>query len=187
MSCRSRAGFTFLELILVTALMAFAMLMAAVRMDYIVPKYRLRGATREVGALMKLAKSRAVSTGRDVFVEYDLPNGKYWVLAPFEKEEDQEKSEEELPPAQRQYEYQKVFERELPVGVSFVDVIILRDQKKEDGKATIRISPFGSSEEHIVNLKTEDGNSAVKLNGFTGALSFYGEYTEPGEVLEDHE
>ena len=52
----SRGGFTLIELIVVTLIFAILMVAAATSMDYLVPKYKLRGAAREIGAIMKEAR-----------------------------------------------------------------------------------------------------------------------------------
>jgi prepilin-type N-terminal cleavage/methylation domain-containing protein len=189
----SRDGFTLIELIAVTAIIGIAIGLAATRLDFMVPKYRLRGAAREVAGALKLAKARAVATGKDVYVEFDLPRGRYWLLVAFPKDPpDGDRVEETTPEAiaeaerRRGFEYQPVFERALPEGVIFVDVIFSDKERTSEGRARLRVSPFGTSAHTIVNLRNpEDRELAVKFNGFTGALSFYDTRKEPDELLED--
>jgi hypothetical protein len=155
---------------------------SAVRMDQMVPKYRLRGAARGVGALMTQARARAAATGKDVFFEVDLSKSRSWLLAAFPKP--LEPGEDETKP--RPLIYEQVLHQELPEDVQVVDVVLGPSERIENGRARVRLSPFGSSGHVIVNLKNkEDRWMSVRLNGFTGALSFADERRDAEELLED--
>ena len=202
-----KSGFTLIELIAVVSIMGLMMMIAAVRMEYLIPKYQLRGAAREMGAAMKQGRARAVATGRDVFFEIDLSHGQYWLLAAFPVREDDdlnnywEPLDEEFPDdplgaihapqddRARAMIYERIFIRDLPGKegeIQIVDVIFGQEEIVRQGIARIRLSPFGASEHTIVNLKNHEGRElAVKMNGFTGNLSFYGEYKEADLLLED--
>jgi prepilin-type N-terminal cleavage/methylation domain-containing protein len=65
-----RGGFTLLELIAVITIMALMVGVAALRLDYMFPKYRLRGGAREVCSLIKRARSHAAATGKDVYIHF---------------------------------------------------------------------------------------------------------------------
>lgn len=177
-SKRARSGFTLIELIMVVVIVGALMGLAAVRMEFLVPKYRLRGAAREVGALLKQAKSRAASTGKDVFFEVDLGRGEYGLLTAFPKPEGEG--------APGEVEYVPLFSSSLPDGVQFIDVILGEKQKIERGRARVRISPFGIANHAIVNLRNEEKREiAVRMNGFTGFLTFYDGRAEADDLLED--
>jgi len=180
----SVGAFTLLELILVIAILGLLVGLATTRIDYLVPKYRLRGGAREVGALLKQARSKAASAGRDVYVQVDVSQGQYWMLVPFPKLND-----DGTPREPAEWEYQEVFRRALPSdggkGVEFVDVVLGTDQKVASGRALIRFSPFGASNHVIVNLRLDDAAMSVKMNGLTGALSFYDTHKEADELIED--
>lgn len=180
-STSSRRGFTLVELMVVVVIVGLVVGIAATRMDFMVPKYRLRGAAREVAGLMKQARSRAAGSGKDVYVEFDLPKGLYWILVAFPK------SEEGLGQADpRALEYQPVYQQALPDGVKFVDVIQGAQEKTDTGRSRMRVTPFGSSAHLIVNLKNEDGREiSVKMNGFTGSVTFFEGRMEAEEILED--
>jgi type II secretion system protein H len=177
----SRRGFTLVELMVVVVIVGLMVGLAATRMDFMVPKYRLRGAAREVASLFKQARSRAAGSGKDVYVEMDLPRGQYWMLVAFPKAV--EGFEAADPKA---LEYQPVFSQSLPEGVKFVDVLHGAQEKFDSGRARVRLTPFGSSSHVIVNLKNSDEREiSLKFNGFTGSVSFVEGRQEAEEILED--
>lgn len=168
------------ELVAVVVIVAVISMLAAVKMDNMLPKYRLRAAAREVGSILKQAKARAAGSGKELYVEFDLSKGQYWILAPFPKMEDGKPVE---PP---RLEYDAIMQSDLPFDVEFVDVIFGAKLGVHSGRARVRISPFGAADHTIINLKNKDGRElAVKMNGFTGNLSFYEGYKEPDEILQD--
>jgi general secretion pathway protein H len=181
---RGRAGgFTLIELIAVCTIVALLVGVAAIRLDYVIPKYRLRGAGREVAAVLRQAKARAAATGREVFVEIDLSKGTYWMLSAFPRL--LEDGREAEPKA---YEYQRVFLKRLPEDVEFTDVVFGVRDKVDRGTARVRLSPLGASSHAIVNLRNRDRlELAVRLNGFTGHVAFYDEHKDADELLEDRE
>lgn len=174
-------GFTLIEMMVVILIVGSLLFLSATRLDFLVPKYRLRGAAREIGAAMKQAKAHAAATGKDVYLEYDLSKGEYWMLFAFPKRKE---DGTEFEP--RVFEYEPLFRRPLPTGVEFVDVICGDQARTTSGNARVKVSPFGISAHTIVNLKSkEDREIAVKLNGFTGYLTFYDRHTDADKLLED--
>ncbi|OHB69389.1 MAG: hypothetical protein A2W23_01435 [Planctomycetes bacterium RBG_16_43_13] len=184
------SGFTLIEIVLVVAIISMILLLAGTNIDYLIPEYALRGVAREMGALMKMAKTEAAVSGRDVYIEYDLSKGEYWLLVAFEKKD--ENAPTDVPDANEkpftpQYQYERLFKKQLPTSVFFVDVIFGEGQRIDKGVATVRVSPFGFANHHIVNLKnTDDKIMAVKINGLTGGLTFYDRYKEADVRLSDY-
>src|SRR5689334_23994333 len=82
---RRRSGFTLVELVAVVVIVGLIATVTVTRLDFLVPKYRLRGAAREVGSTLGLGKAHAASNGKDVYFEVDLARGTYWLLAAFPK------------------------------------------------------------------------------------------------------
>lgn len=194
-SLKSKSGFTLIELIMVIAIISILLLFAGARLDFLIPTYSLRSAARQIGSLMKTAKVEAAMIGKDIYMEYDIDKKEYWLLVPFEKEKEEEENMSlmvarptEARDLEKEYEYQKLFRNKLPDGISFVDVIFTEGEKTTYGKTTVKISPYGFSNFHIVNLKNSEGEHiAVKINGLTGTLTFYDSYKEATTQLEDTE
>jgi prepilin-type N-terminal cleavage/methylation domain-containing protein len=178
-----RRGFTLIELIVVVLIIGLLLGLATTRMDFMVPKYRVRAAAREVASVLKQGKARAAAQGRDIYFEIDLAKGQYWLLAPFPKEDP---NADPKVVAARPLEYQAVFVRSLPDGVHFIDAIMGDKDKATSGRVRIRLSAFGASSHVILNLTNSDDNIvSIKMNGFTGLISYFDEHQDADELLED--
>ena len=178
---RSGAGFTLVELMVVLVIVGLMVGVSATKLDFMVPKYKLRGAAREVAGLLKQARSRAAGSGKDVYVEFDLPLGRYWVLVAFPKP-----VESGLTNDPAALEYQPILEQALPEGVKFVDVIQGEKDRYDTGRARLKVSPFGSSASLIVNLRnTDEREMSLRMNGLTGATLFQENRMEAEAILED--
>jgi len=179
---RASRGFTLIELVVVVLIVGLIMMLAATRLDFMVPKYRLRGAARELASTAKQGKARAAATGKDVYLEIDLSRGSYWLLVAFPKPEAERVSELEA----NALEYQPVLQRALPEAVQFTDVVLGDKEIVTSGRARMRLSPFGASSHAIFNLKGEgDRELAVRINGLTGDVAFFEERKDADELLED--
>lgn len=185
----SRRGFTLIEMITVVMILSAITALAVVKLDFLVPRYRLRAAARQTAAVLKQARSHAAAIGRDIYVRIHLSEGKYELLVPMKKEEDTlyppDTPEELLPPPE--YEFESSFAGTLPEGPEFVNVILgsESDQTITSGRAQIRVSPFGASDHVIVNFRLDERRAAIRLNGLTGVISFYEEEKGAPELLED--
>jgi len=178
-----QGGFTLVELIAVIVIVGLIAMVTVTRLDFLVPKYRLRGAAREVGSVLGIGKAHAASSGRDVYFEVDLAQGRFWLLAVFPKEDP---ASENLPVEARPLEYQAVFDRTLPDGVIFTDVSLGEKDTRNSGIARARLSSLGSSSHIILNMKNDEGKEiSVKMNGFTGLISYADGRQEPEAILED--
>lgn len=156
--------------------------LAVTRLDLLVPKYRIRAAAREVASVMKQGKARAAAQGRDIYFEADLSQGRYWLLAPFPKED----PTDPRPVESRPLEYEPLFVRMLPDGVHFVEAILGDKDRANSGRIRVRLSAFGASSHVILNLvNTDNVPISVKMNGFTGMFTFHDEHQTADELLED--
>jgi prepilin-type N-terminal cleavage/methylation domain-containing protein len=183
---RNRSGFTLIELVVVIVIVGLMAMVTVTKLDFLVPKYRLRGAAREVGSVLGLGKAHAASSGKDVYFEVNVARGEYWLLAAFPKEEIGDTSATDV--SARPLEYQPVFQRSLPDGVQFTDVV-LGDRNKsfnDNGISRARISALGASSHIILNMKNDEGREiSVKMNGFTGIISYVDGRQEAEAMLED--
>src|SRR5258705_5082957 len=76
-------GFTLIELIVVVLILTLMTGLAVAKLDFLVPKYRLRAATRETAAVLQQARSPAASIGRDIYVRIHLSDRSYEMRVPF--------------------------------------------------------------------------------------------------------
>jgi len=183
MRISKKSGFTLIELVLVVLIMGIMVGLAATRLDFVIPKYRLRGAARDIGSILKQGKARAAAQGKDVYFEADLSQGRYWLLVPFPK---LEAGDDPRQVEGRPLEYQPIFDRTLPDGIHFIDVILGEKEKTTSGRTRVRLSSFGASSHVILNLRNDDGKTvSLKMNGFTGMMSFSEEHQDAEELLED--
>lgn len=179
-----RDGFTLVELVAVVVIVGLIAMVTVTRLDFLVPKYRLRGAARDVGSVLGLGKAHAAANGKDVYFEVDLSQNRFWLLAPFPKLEAAD--EGRLLVEARPLEYQPIFDRTLPDGIQITDVILGERDTRNTGLARVRLSALGASSHVIVNLRNDEGKElSVKMNGFTGLISYAEGRLEAEGLLED--
>jgi prepilin-type N-terminal cleavage/methylation domain-containing protein len=181
---KGEGGFTLVELIAVVIIVGLMAMVTVTRLDFLVPKYRLRGAAREVGSVLGVGKAHAAANGKDVYFEVDLARGAFWLLAAFPKVEAGDDARTDI--KARPLEYQPIFERELPEGVVFTDVVLGDKDKASNGRARARLSALGSSAHLILNMRNDEGKEiSLKMNGFTGVISYAEGRQEAEALLED--
>jgi Tfp pilus assembly protein FimT len=166
----------------VIAVVGLIAALAIGRIDFVIPKYRLRGAVREVASVLKQGKAKASTSGRETYFMADLSQGEYWLLVAFPKLKDDGSLPGPDDPVE--FEYQESFRSRLPAGVEFSEVILGPESKFTSGKAVVRFSPYGASQSVIVNLRMDERPMCAKLNGITGAVSYYEEHQQADELLE---
>ena len=82
----ARAGFTLVEIIVVTVIIALVSTVAGLRIDSILPKERLNTSVRNLADTLRGVRSDAISRSLVFYVQYDLDNERYRVLSPFSLE-----------------------------------------------------------------------------------------------------
>jgi prepilin-type N-terminal cleavage/methylation domain-containing protein len=207
---RRTGAYTLMELMVVLLIIGLVLVIGVARVDFLIPKYRVRAAGRELGAYLKHIKGNAISKGMPYYVCYDCPNRRYWVVAPMPiPPEELERMmgfpagppgipgtpgipgapgipgtpPGSLPPGPPPYRYDEALVTELPDGVRLTDVAIGTDTYT--AFVMIEITPFGSTRTHYIHLADEDGNrkTTVKFNGLTGDVTFYDGYQQPLETV----
>jgi prepilin-type N-terminal cleavage/methylation domain-containing protein len=73
----NQKGFTLIELVCVMVIIAIGAVLLAPGIGSWLPYYRLKGATRDVTSMLRLAQLRAVATNTPYQVVFDTVNGSY--------------------------------------------------------------------------------------------------------------
>lgn len=188
-------GFTLIELLAVIFVIGLLMLLGITQIDFLVPKYRVRAAGREIGARLKYLKQQAITKGMPYFLHYDCPNRRYWVSAPVPVPPEELPPPPPLPPGVSPEEaaaragpppikYIEAFPTTLPEGVYFTDVA---DPLPNSGVAVLEINPFGTTRTHYVHLADDKRSrqTTVKFNGLTGAVTYYDGYEAATESTRE--
>lgn len=173
-------GFTFIELMVVVAIMGLLLGFVVLRLDDMVPSSRLSAAARQVASHVGMARGEAVAAGKVHAIAYDLTRQQYAVLTPPDPEEVEAgryKADELLP-----LEWET-----LPSGVTLVDVD-LGDRALSSGLLTLRFTPLGTATPHAVHLKNVDGGEmTVVVNPLTGLVDIEPGITNLSLFAEAHE
>jgi hypothetical protein len=195
----------------VVFILGLLLVVGMTRVDFLVPKYRVRAAGRELGARLKYLKSRAVSLGMPYYICYDVPNARYWVVAPVPIPPEELEAAgiavgsggappglpPGLPPALAgllggsapapsgppPMRYVETLVTGLPSGVRFTDVAL--GSMASSGLIQVEITPYASSRTHYVHIADEDRKreTTVKFNGLTGNVTFFDGYQPPDETM----
>ncbi len=161
-----------IELILVVLILGILFSLSAVTVSALAPVYRLRSASRNLGALIEEIRAIAINRGRPMGIRYTMGLGEdpsFYRL---------------IPPAPDDYPDQPIEDREpgmkheLPLGVRFRQVGFSSGRAvKAPGSVVIIFSPMGNTGSHVVTLEGtgKDGNPvllSVKFNAVTGLIDF---------------
>ncbi len=146
---RPAAGYTLVELLVVLAILGLITAIALPMFANALPGAELKAAARNLGADMRLARSRAIAGNRDVALSVDLPERRYAVSG-------------EGP------------ERWLPEEIT-IDVLTARSELEgEDAlrprRARIRFFPDGSSTGGRVSLSRGGRTYHVGVDWLTGRV-----------------
>ena len=167
-----QAGFTFIELILVMAVIGILFSISIMSLKGMTPKYRLRSAARGLGSAIEQTRLIAVSRAEWIGIHYVFdppptaanaePRPYYQIIAPGEYR-DQPLEERPL-----------LSKKELPPGVSFRHILLASNQAVDVGTWDILFSPNGNTGSHIVVLEGhEERVQSLKFNAITGLIDFY--------------
>jgi len=172
------AGFTLVELIVVILLLGILFSFTAVYLVDLAPIYRVRSASRKLGARIEELRAIAISRGRPMGIRYTLlDDANYYQI---------------IPPAPEDYPEEPIESRklgiaiELPKAVRFRHILFPGGGTVDRGTINVLFSPMGNTGSHIVTLegtsrKGEPILLSLKFNAITGTIEFY-----KGEVNFEH-
>ncbi|MEM7165673.1 MAG: prepilin-type N-terminal cleavage/methylation domain-containing protein [Planctomycetota bacterium] len=162
---RRESGYTILELAVVIVIIGIMAASTLMELDGVTPKYRLRGAAREIGTRINWARAIAGGSGGTFYLHYDLDRGKIWLIHPPKEDES-----EDTPLEQRH----KSSRYEVPTGVLLTTVLLANGDRVTDGGVDLEFDPFGHGGSHIVYLENDVGGIvAVKFNSILGFVNYH--------------
>ncbi len=172
------SGLTMIELIVVIFILGIIFSLSAVSVNALAPVYRVRSASRNLGARIEEIRGIAINRGRPMGIRYSMGLGEdpsFYQL---------------IPPAPDEYPDEPIENRQLgvknvlPTGVRFRQIAFSSGRAvKAPGVVIILFSPMGNTGSHVVTLEGtgKDGNPivlSVKFNAVTGLIDFYEGETE---------
>lgn len=185
---RRRRGFTLVELMAVVAIMAVAISVVVVNLDYLTPKYALRAEARSICANFQFARSTAIAQGETFSVGYDFDQNSFFALMPPETDEDGHIVDDERVIAGGA-------ETVLHRFVKLVSVLLPDDTEHDSGRVVVDVSPQCDVGSHIVVLGNDrDERLTIRMDSYTGSviitdreLSFWPEQEEEDEQQQAEE
>jgi general secretion pathway protein H len=137
-----RAGFTFVELIVVLAILAAVAALVAPSFSRTIASARLRSAASDVRTTLARGRALAVAAAKERTVAFDLSRGEFGV--------DNEAV------------------RRLP-GTIRLGAVLPGEERQERGSVRVRFFPDGSGEEAEISVTAEDGGTLrVTVDPLTG-------------------
>ena len=178
---RRSAGFTFLELIIVLAIVSLLFAIGVPSLRGLTPRYRLRSAARSLGSTLEQVRLSAMGRG--------LWMGMHYVITPGSRDDSEGSYYQVIPPAPEDFPDQPVADRqllekqELSAGTRIARVILSGNQVIDRGSINVLFSPMGNAGSHIVVLEETEGRVfSLKMSCITGVI----EFIEGGDVAFQH-
>ncbi len=166
-----RRGFTFLEVMVVIVLLGVLMAVTLPNMRGTGQVAALRGAARELAAGLRIARQRAISTHREVFVLFDLEGDRWRINLNIDPEEE---------PDSHRYSRDSLYELEMPVTLPpkvFFDSVASDEPPpadQRDSLAMVVFYPDGRASAAQITLRNERGRAlTVELAASTGRVLVY--------------
>ncbi len=178
---RPAAGFTFIEMLVVIAIISLLASIVVVNLDGISAPTKLRGAARAIGNQVLYLKEMAGLKQRPLSIEFDVENQRYRVI--------DEPSETDVPdPAEREEATWIGDWEEFPSGVR-LEELAFSATDIERGSSTLitfggdgDVSPSG----FVAFLKTEGGRDdegiSVEVSGLTGLVAYHTGHMKAEEI-----
>ena len=134
---RAAPGYTLLELVVVLAVMAVVSSVAIVRLDSVLPKYRLRAAARNLGNSVRWWRVAALTRDEPCIIVIDTDSRQYWLEAGGEI----------------------YLRRTLPDGTAFAALSVGGNESQ--GRISVPIEPSGAIPQLVVSVT--DGQKSITV------------------------
>jgi prepilin-type N-terminal cleavage/methylation domain-containing protein len=180
---RRPRGFTFVELIVVLAILAFAFTYAIIHLDGATGSARLSSAARQVGTTIEFLRGHAIQASRPLEMHIDLDRGEWrTVIPPRPSEAEKDRREEE--------EVLVTDPIALPKNIRFDAIQMDTTDARRGGELVIYFSPLGEVAPNgfLISLVSDDpslgdeeAHFAIEVNGLTGEVSYtrgYGKFEQ---------
>lgn len=179
-------GFTFLELIIVIALLGIMFTMGAVKLSSSIPKYRLQTAARQLGIDIERMRLAAINRGKICGIRYHFneqeasrPNttGQGYSLL-LSGGDNSDLNSDSIVQGYQGIEFmvfdRAIFHQTYP-GVELLSVEMRGTGRAfSDGEPDVYFSPTGNTGSHVVKLGAAEGRRyTLVYNALTGAVDFH--------------
>lgn len=171
-------SFTLIELVVVIGILAVAAGIIMPSLENLSPRYRLISGARYLASKVEMLMDEAVSDGRTLYITYDLNNHAYWFFVPVVLTETGAVSipaEDLMPNAMP--ENVKIKRLKFPDGSVY-----------SSGVHSVEFNALRTEGTHVVVLENEQEKQiSVKVNAYSGIVSFFEEEIEFHEYTEEGE
>ena len=177
-------GFSFVELMVVLAILSFAFAYAVLHLDGATSSARLSSAARQVGTTIEFLRGHAVQARRPIELHLDLDHGAWRIVLPprpSERESDRREQEEVL-------YTEDVF---LPPNIRFEGVQLDAHEAQGSGELVLTFSPLGEIAPNgfLVRLVSDEiadddrSRFSIEVNGLTGEVAYIPGYAPFDQVV----
>lgn len=165
---------------LAAVILILGMMTYTVRVSFesLVPGERLNSSVRELGDVLRQARSEASSRNQEYFVEYDLENGRYRLVTPYRIGGDGQRWLEGVHHEEERY---LAPWHNLREGVEFLR-LYLAGEVYTDMLVRVRFDPLGAASDHSVTLTQPAYESVftIEVLALTGLIRMH-----DGEFVRD--
>ncbi len=170
-----RAGFSLFEVAVVLFIISLFFVMVTVPIEGVLSGGDLGQATRMLMSEVSKLRGEAAYTRKIQTLVLNIEQNTFYALES-ETPEEFRRTEESLFEEEKEVAPRK---KELPLGVSFADVVLDTLGKVKEGKIGIRFFPNGCVERTLIHLKNEGGKFyTLEINPVTGLIRTHEGYIE---------
>jgi prepilin-type N-terminal cleavage/methylation domain-containing protein len=175
------AAFTLAELMVVIVIIGLMVGIITMSWQRVLPKEQFISEVRALAERIHGCRSNAISQNDELWMHYDLDNGRYWISIPYELgggaaayarfgADKTGASDSEADALKRT----RLFERSLGKGIELASVTI-GETIYTDGERFVPFSPIGTTAAHSIVLKqvATEALSTLEVQGLTGLISFH--------------